>query len=95
VAYAEGDCTGAQREYAQAGQLNPRLASLHARQGECLMRAKRYDDAIAAFRTEVQLSGDDARTERLLAEVYRAKGMTSETDAALQRAEKLKANAQE
>jgi membrane associated rhomboid family serine protease/Flp pilus assembly protein TadD len=95
VASAEGDCTLAAKEYGQAGQLNPQLASLHFREGKCLMHAKRYDEAIAAFRTEIEVSGDDAATERSLAEAYKAKGMTTDAAAALQRAEKLKASEQE
>lgn len=90
VASAEGNCTLALREYARALELNPRLPEVHARQGECLSQLKRYDEAIAAYRSEIGVSGDDAATERALAAVYKAKGMTSESDAALQRAEKLK-----
>jgi membrane associated rhomboid family serine protease/Flp pilus assembly protein TadD len=91
VAFTEGDCAAAQSEYAEAEHLNPQLAEVHARQGACLMRLKNYDGAIAAFRKEIEVSGDDEASERSLAEAYRAKGMTTEADAANQQAEALKA----
>jgi membrane associated rhomboid family serine protease/tetratricopeptide (TPR) repeat protein len=91
AAFAEGDCGLAQGEYAQAEHLNPRLAELHARQGACLMRQKQYDAAIAEFRKEIEVSGDDEASERSLAEAYKAKGMNVEANAALQQAGELKA----
>ena len=90
VALEEGNSALALKEYAQAAELNPRLPEVYARQGDCLLRLKRYDDAIAAYRKEIEVSGDDAGTERSLAEAYKGKGMTAEADAALQRAEKQK-----
>jgi membrane associated rhomboid family serine protease/Flp pilus assembly protein TadD len=91
VALAESNPAAALQEYEQAAALNGRLPRVYAKQGECLMRLRRYDEAIAAFRKEIAVSGDDAVTERALAEAYRAKGMSAEADAALQRAEKVKA----
>ncbi len=91
VAARQGDCALAQQEYDQAQQLNPRLSYANARKGRCWMQVKQYDQAIAAFRKEIEVSGDDATTERLLAEAYKAKGMTAESDAALQRSAKLTA----
>jgi tetratricopeptide (TPR) repeat protein len=90
VASEQGDYNLALKEYEQAAQLNPRLPDVHARQGACLMRLKQYDEAIAAFRKEIEISGDDTASERSLAEAYKAKGMTSEADVAMQQAEKLK-----
>ena len=54
VAFSEGHCALAQSEYAEAEQLNPQLAELHARQGACLMGAEGDDGEIAAFRKEIQ-----------------------------------------
>jgi tetratricopeptide (TPR) repeat protein len=93
VAFSEGNCALAQSEYAEAEHLNPQLAELHARQGACLMRQKDFDGAIAAFRKEIEISGDDEASERSLAEAYTAKGMTTEADAATQQADALKAKA--
>jgi tetratricopeptide (TPR) repeat protein len=90
VAAAEDNCPLALKEYAQALELNPRLPEVRARQGECLLQLKRYDEAIASYRGEIAVSGDGATTERALAMAYKAKGMTAESDALLQRAEKLK-----
>jgi membrane associated rhomboid family serine protease/Tfp pilus assembly protein PilF len=91
VAFTEGNCVLAQSEYAQAEHLNPQLAEVHARQGACLMQRKEYDGAIAAFRQEIEVSGDAEASERSLAEAYKAKGMTAEADAANQQADALKA----
>jgi membrane associated rhomboid family serine protease/Flp pilus assembly protein TadD len=90
VAFAEGNCLQALKEYAQAAELNPKLPEVGARQGDCLLQLKRYDEAIAAYRNEIGVGGDDAAMERALAGAYKAKGMTAESEAALQRAEKLK-----
>jgi Flp pilus assembly protein TadD len=91
VAFTEDNCVLAQSEYAQAEQLNPQLGEVHARQGACLMQRKDYDGAIAAFRQEIEVSGDGEASERSLAEAYKAKGMTAEADAANQQADALKA----
>jgi membrane associated rhomboid family serine protease/Tfp pilus assembly protein PilF len=90
ASFFEGDCVPAQKEFARAEQMNPRLAVVHAMQGACLMRMKQYDAAIADFRQEVEISGDDPNTEHSLAEAYKAKGMTAESEAATQAAEKLR-----
>jgi tetratricopeptide (TPR) repeat protein len=90
VSLAEGNPTAALQEYEQAAELNGRLAGVYAKQGECLMLLKRYDEAIAAFRKQIVLSGNNAAIELALAEAYRTKGMTAEADAATQQAEKLK-----
>jgi hypothetical protein len=49
------------------------------------MRLKRYARRLRAFRKEMAVSGDDAVTERALAEACRAKGMSAEAGAATQR----------
>jgi membrane associated rhomboid family serine protease/Flp pilus assembly protein TadD len=90
VASAEDNCPLALKEYARAVELNPRLPEVRSRQGECLLQLNRYDEAIVSYRSEIAVSGDSAATERALAMAYKAKGMTAESDAALQRAEKLK-----
>jgi membrane associated rhomboid family serine protease/Flp pilus assembly protein TadD len=95
VAFEQGDCTLAMKDYAEAVELNPRLPDVYGKQGDCLLREKQYDQAIAAFRKEIEVSGDDPATESSLAEVYKAKGMNAEADTALQQAEKLKAKKSE
>jgi membrane associated rhomboid family serine protease/Flp pilus assembly protein TadD len=91
VDFAEGNFTVALHEYERGAALNPRLPEVNERQGECRMRLKQYDEAIAAFRKEIEASGDDAGTERALAEAYQAKGMRAEAAAATAQADKLKA----
>jgi membrane associated rhomboid family serine protease/Flp pilus assembly protein TadD len=90
ASFFEKDHATAEKEFTLAEQMNPRLAGVHAMQGACLMQMKQYDAAIAAFRKEIEISGDDANTERSLAEAYSANGMVSESNAATQVAEKLK-----
>jgi len=86
VAFVEGNMAQALKEYQQAEAINGHLPEVHYREGECLLRLKRYDEAIAAFRKEIEVSGEDASAEGGLAEAYDAKGMTAEAEAARKRA---------
>jgi len=90
VACQEGNSALALKEYGQAEGINGTLAGLHGKEGACLLKMKRYDEAIADFRKEIAVSGEDVATERGLAAAYKAKGMTAEADAASQMAEKAK-----
>jgi rhomboid protease GluP len=96
VAMNENNFTMALAESQQAAGLNPQLPGIYSLQGDCRMGLKQYDDAVTAYRKEIEVSGDEESTERRLAEAYKAKGMKTEADAATHRAEELKAkNAQE
>jgi Flp pilus assembly protein TadD len=86
VAFEEGNMALALKEYQQAEAINGHLPEVHYREGECLLRLKRYDEAITAFRKEIDVSGEDASAESGLAEAYDAKGMTAEAEAARKRA---------
>jgi rhomboid protease GluP len=90
AAFQDGDMAQALKEYQQAEGLNGKLSGVYGGEGECLLRLKRYDEAIAAFQKEIEVGGDDAVTERGLSEAYKAKGMMAESDAALKRAETAK-----
>jgi predicted Zn-dependent protease len=87
VAFAEGNNAQALKELAQAEALNGRLEGVHEQQGACLLKLKRYDEAIAAYQKEIAVSGESPEVERGLAEAYKAKGMTAEADAALKKAD--------
>jgi Flp pilus assembly protein TadD len=78
------------QEYQRAVYLDPDASAIQYRLGVSEARLKNYDEAIAAFRKQQETSGDDYDTELALANAYRAKGMQSEADAALRKAEKLK-----
>jgi len=91
IAFEQLNFALALKEYQQAADLSPRLPEVYSKQGDCLLRLKQFDQAITAFRKEIEVSGDDPATERSLAEAYKAKGMTPQADAALQQADKLKA----
>jgi membrane associated rhomboid family serine protease len=61
----------------------------HAAIGESLIQLNRYDEAIAELKKQIELFGDDIRSERLLAEAYEAKGMKAESEAARKAAESM------
>jgi membrane associated rhomboid family serine protease/Flp pilus assembly protein TadD len=86
----EGNDQAAVGEYQQALQFDPDASAIQYQLGVAQARLKNYDEAIAAFRKQQETSGDDYGTELALANAYRAKGMTSEADAAQEKAEKLK-----
>lgn len=88
---AEQNYADAVEEYKQAAQLEPDLETVNYRLGLAQIQLKNYDEAIAAFGQQQKIRGDNADSETALAEAYRAKGMQAEADAALKRAEQLKA----
>lgn len=85
----EGNHPTAIEEYKRAVQLNPELGGVYYRMGLSQAQLKNYDEAIAAFQREQQ-NGDDYDTEVALADAYRAKGMTSQAEEAMRKAEQLK-----
>jgi membrane associated rhomboid family serine protease/Flp pilus assembly protein TadD len=86
---AEQNHPAAVAEYKRAAQLEPDLAWVYYQLGLSQMKLKNYDDAIAAFLKQQEARGDDAGTEAALAEAYRAKGMETQADAAMQKAQQL------
>jgi rhomboid protease GluP len=89
VASEQGDDELAVREYRRALELDPELESANYMLGESLRKLKRWDEAIAAFEKEIELSGDP-NAASALGSVYEAKGMKKEAEEARGRAEKLK-----
>jgi membrane associated rhomboid family serine protease/Tfp pilus assembly protein PilF len=85
----EGNHAAAIEEYKQAVQLDPELGGVYYRIGLSQAQLKNYDDAIAAFQREQQ-NGGDYDTEVALSSAYRAKGMTSQAEEAMRKAEELK-----
>jgi len=82
-------------EYQQAAALNPGLPGIYQRLGDSRMGLKQYEDAIAAYRKEIEVSGDNEECEQKLAAAYKAKGMSAESEAATNRAAELAKNRQE
>lgn len=78
-------------EYKRVAALDSSYQGVYYNMGVTEARLKLYDDAIAALSKQREV-GDDPDNEKLLASVYEAKGMTSEADAARQKAEQLKAS---
>jgi rhomboid protease GluP len=78
-------------EYKRVAALDSSYQGVYYNMGVTEARLKLYDDAIAALSKQREV-GDDPDNESLLASVYEAKGMTSEADAARQKAEQLQAS---
>jgi membrane associated rhomboid family serine protease/Flp pilus assembly protein TadD len=87
---AEEDQRAAVEEYKLAAELEPGLSSVFYHLGLAEAKLKNYDAAISALRKQQDRAGDDADTERALAEAYRAKGMVHEADEANHKAEGMK-----
>jgi membrane associated rhomboid family serine protease/Tfp pilus assembly protein PilF len=75
-------------EYKRAAALDSGYQSIYYNMGVTEVRLKLYDDAISSLLKQRQ-TADDAETENLLADVYEAKGMTSEAESARQKAKQL------
>ena len=76
------------QEYKQVAALDSRFQSVYYNMGLMQARLQLYDDSIASLLRQRQ-AGDDGDNEKLLADVYSAKGMKSEAADARQRATKL------
>jgi tetratricopeptide (TPR) repeat protein len=76
-------------EYELAAQLEPELRTVFYQLGQSQAALKNYDAAIAAFQKQQQSAGDDVDTETALAEAYRAKGMKSEAENAMRKANQM------
>jgi membrane associated rhomboid family serine protease/cytochrome c-type biogenesis protein CcmH/NrfG len=86
----EGDCQTAIEEYKNAGRLDPQAGGVNYDLGVCYAKLKQYDDAIAAYAKEQQISGDDYELENGLAEAYEAKGLTQQSADAKRKAGQFK-----
>jgi membrane associated rhomboid family serine protease/Flp pilus assembly protein TadD len=86
----EENAPAAIQEYMRAAQLAPEMEGVEYEIGNLYVKLKRYDDAIAAFEKERGKNGDDQYIETGLANAYKAKGMTAESQAAQSKAEQLK-----
>jgi tetratricopeptide (TPR) repeat protein len=89
VATAENHPQLALEELNRAVALDPEI-SVNDSRGAALLKLKRYDEAINAYKQHIEVNGDDYDTESALSEAYRGKGMTREADAALAKAQQLK-----
>lgn len=88
---AEGKCPDALREYDTAARTDPELDGVQFRIGLCQTDLKNYDAAIAAYQKEQQDGRDSYELQIALADAYRAAGMQSQADAAIHKAEQMKA----
>ena len=86
VAAAEHNHPLALDEYRKAVQLDPEFEGAYYNMGLSFSELHQYDDSIAAFLKERELSGDDADIESQLSKAYAAKGMKAEAAEAAQKA---------
>ncbi len=73
-------------EYKRAAAVDASYQGVYYDMGVTEARLLRYDDAISSLLKQRQVA-DDADNEKLLAEVYDAKGMKKEADDARRKAE--------
>lgn len=86
VAAAEQNHQLAVNEYRTAVQLDPEFEDAYYNMGLSLVELHKYDDAIAAFSKEREVTGDGGDIELELAKAYSAKGMKAEASEAAQKA---------
>jgi rhomboid protease GluP len=85
----ENNCEYALGEYKNALSLQPRLQGVNYEMGLCYLQLGRSDDAIAALRTELNITGEDRDIELALADAYQRKGMSPEAEDARKKAAAL------
>lgn len=83
----QGDDAGAADEFNTAAKLAPDLESVYYELGTAYLRLKRYDEAIAAFKKQLDQSGSSPQIQRALAAAYDAKGMKQQAEEARKKAE--------
>jgi len=77
-------------EFKAALQGEPTTSNVNQELGNCYLKLKRYDDAIASYLKEKELGSDNSELEGSLADAYQAKGMQKEAQAARDLAQQLK-----
>ena len=85
VAAAEHNHPLAVEEYRRAVRLDPEFEDAYYNMGLSFTELHQYDDSIAAFLKEREISGDSADLESQLAKAYAAKGMKTEAADAAQK----------
>ena len=70
-----------------------RLSLVYYEMGNSYAKLQRYDDAIAAYLKEKEITGEDPDLESALADAYQAKGMTKEAQEARDLAQQLRGQA--
>jgi membrane associated rhomboid family serine protease/Flp pilus assembly protein TadD len=93
AAAAQGQYQPALENFKKVASSGQTIGGLYYDMGRCYAKLKMYDDAIAAFGKERDTHGDDPELENALADVYEAKGMTKEAQAARDKATQLRGGA--
>jgi len=88
----EQNYQSAVEEFKTAAGLNPKISGIYYEIGNSYFKLKQYDDAIAAYLKEKEVSGDEPDLENALADTYQAKGMTQQAQDAKDKAAQLKNN---
>ena len=87
----QGNHQAAIDEFKAAMSKDPTMSAVHYDMGNSYAKLKQYDEAIAAYLKEKDVSGDDPDVENALADAYQAKGMMQQAQEARNRAAQLKA----
>jgi rhomboid protease GluP len=80
-------------EFKKATSGSSRLSGVYYEMGNSYAKLQRYDDAIAAYLKEKEITGEDPDLESALADAYQAKGMTKEAQEARELAQQLRGQA--
>lgn len=76
-------------EFKKALSSGAEISGIYFEMGNSYARLKKYDDAIAAYSKEKEISGDNPDLESALADAYQTKGMTQPAQDARNRAAQL------
>ena len=90
VLAGQGNDQAAIDEFKKALGSGAEIPGVYFEVGNSYARVKNYDEAIAAYSKEKEISGDNPDLEDALADAYAAKGMTQQANAARNRADQLK-----
>ncbi len=86
----EGNHTAAVEEYKTAVRLEPQADGVNYNMGLSYAKLNQYDDAIAAYLKEKQVSGDGPEIENALADAYQSKDLTNQAGEARRKAAEFK-----
>jgi len=90
VRYLAGDAATAEREAHVDIEMAPQRTGNYELLGWIRRAQGRFDEAIAAFQTAIELAGPDSRLRSALAVAYAAAGRTADAEAILQDLERLR-----
>jgi tetratricopeptide (TPR) repeat protein len=82
LAEANGDLTGAARQYGEAARLDPKHKRALYRRATCLSQLKKFPEAVATWTKYIEATGNDARGYSNLGFCHELAGRLDEAEAA-------------